>query len=67
MSYYHHLKKIYSLIKVAGNEVGIIFTVDLVFSVGSSVDFLTGFDINFPQGAHFTFNPLKGELVDMNV
>jgi hypothetical protein len=53
--------------EIAGNEVGVIFSIDLVFSVGSSIDFRTGFDINFPKGAQFIINPLSGELLSMNV
>lgn len=53
--------------EIAGNEVGVIFSIDLVFSVSETIDFRAGFDVNFPQGAWFIINPLSGELLSMNV
>ncbi|KAH8590486.1 hypothetical protein B0O99DRAFT_634480 [Bisporella sp. PMI_857] len=53
--------------EIQGNEVGIIFTIDLVFTVEAAVGFTTGFDIFFPKGASFSFNPISGDLLSITV
>lgn len=53
--------------QIQGNEVGIIFTIDLVFTVEAALGFTTGFDINFAKGASFSFNPISGDLLSMSV
>jgi len=56
-----------NMMQIQGNEVGIIFTIDLVFTVEAALGFSTGFDINFPKGASFSFNPISGDLLSMSV
>ncbi|KAH8659364.1 hypothetical protein BGZ60DRAFT_531269 [Tricladium varicosporioides] len=49
------------------NKIGLLFTIELTFTVSDSVDFTTGFDLVFPKGASFIINPLNGKLVSMNI
>ena len=54
--------------QITGSDfVGIVFTIDLIFTVSDAIDFTTGFNISFPQGASFVINPLSGDLVQKSV
>ncbi|KAJ8061938.1 hypothetical protein OCU04_009723 [Sclerotinia nivalis] len=49
------------------DSVGLIFDIDLVFTVTGPVDFITGFEVDFPDDSYIILNPLGGELVEENL
>ncbi|RDL33736.1 uncharacterized protein BP5553_08104 [Venustampulla echinocandica] len=49
------------------DKIGLLFTLELLFTVSAAVDFSTGFDVVFPKGASFVLNPLNGKIVSMNI
>ncbi|KAI9651314.1 hypothetical protein NHQ30_001353 [Ciborinia camelliae] len=49
------------------DEIGLIFQIDLVFTVSGQVDVITGFEVEFPDNSYIVLNPLKGELVEENL
>ncbi|EPE31033.1 hypothetical protein GLAREA_04000 [Glarea lozoyensis ATCC 20868] len=49
------------------NKIGLIFTIELILTVDGAVDFTSGFDLSFPDGASFILNAVTGELISMNI
>lgn len=49
------------------NKIGLLLSLELIFSASLAVDFTAGFDISFPKDASFSFNTIKGEMVDTNL
>jgi len=43
---------------------GLIFYIDLVFSLTAGVDLDAGFEFSFPDGAFITVDPISGHIVD---
>ncbi|KAE8443597.1 hypothetical protein EG329_001530 [Mollisiaceae sp. DMI_Dod_QoI] len=52
---------------IDGNEIGFIFSIDLVFSVTGEIDVTTGFDIIWPNTTSIIIDPLKGDIVSIDV
>ncbi|KAF7857908.1 hypothetical protein EAF04_009266 [Stromatinia cepivora] len=48
-------------------SVGLIFDIDLVFTVTGPVDLITGFQVKFPDDSYIILNPLGGEFVKENL
>jgi len=44
--------------------VGLVFFIDLVFSLTAEIDVEAGFEFSFPEGAYVTVDPLEGKIVD---
>jgi hypothetical protein len=53
--------------QIDGNEIGFIFSIDLVFSVTGEVDVTTGFDITLPNTTSITIDPIKGDIISMDL
>ncbi|QSZ33162.1 hypothetical protein DSL72_002748 [Monilinia vaccinii-corymbosi] len=49
------------------DEVGLIFEIELTFTVSGEVEIIAGFDVEFPDDAYIILNPLSGELVKENL
>ncbi|TGO45195.1 hypothetical protein BOTNAR_0690g00030 [Botryotinia narcissicola] len=49
------------------DSVGLIFEIELVFTVTAPVDFIAGFEVEFPDDIFIILNPLSGELVEENL
>jgi len=43
-------------------SVGLVLSVDLVFSLSAKVDLDAGFEFSFPEGAYITVDPLTGDI-----
>jgi hypothetical protein len=50
-----------------GDQVGLVFSLDLIFSLGDSLNFTGGFEVDLPPKASITVNPLSGKIVDFNI
>ncbi|KAM3065571.1 hypothetical protein ACMFMG_011548 [Clarireedia jacksonii] len=48
-------------------EAGLLFSIDLIFTVSGQVDVISGFEVEFPSGSSLVFNPISGELVEENL
>ncbi|CZR58872.1 uncharacterized protein PAC_08764 [Phialocephala subalpina] len=53
--------------KLGGNEIGFIFSIDLVFSVTGEIDATGGFDIAWPNTTSIIIDPLKGDILSLDV
>ncbi|KAF7910196.1 hypothetical protein BELL_0751g00040 [Botrytis elliptica] len=59
-----------SLLGIQLNEkdsIGLIFEIELVFTVTAPVDVITGFEVEFPDDTFIILNSLSGELVEENL
>ena len=52
---------------IDGNQIGFVFTIDLIFSVDGQLDATTGFDISWPNTTTITVDPLKGQIMEMDL
>ncbi|KAF8859690.1 hypothetical protein BDZ45DRAFT_742022 [Acephala macrosclerotiorum] len=52
---------------LGGNEIGFIFSIDLVFSVTGAIDATGGFDIAWPNTTSIIIDPLKGDILSLDV
>lgn len=43
-------------------SIGIVLSVELVFSVTADVDLTAGFDFSFPENTFITVDPLTGQI-----
>ena len=43
-------------------SVGLVLSVDLVFSLSAEVDLEAGFEFSFPEGSYITVDPLTGKI-----
>ena len=44
-------------------SLGLVFFLDLVFSLSAEVNLTAGFEVNFPPGSYLTVDPLDGSVV----
>ncbi|TGO08155.1 hypothetical protein BTUL_0223g00110 [Botrytis tulipae] len=49
------------------DSIGLIFEIELVFTVTAPVDVIAGFEVEFPDDIFIILNPLSGELVEENL
>ncbi|KAF7910387.1 uncharacterized protein EAE98_012074 [Botrytis deweyae] len=49
------------------DSIGLIFEIELVFTVTAPVDVITGFEAEFPDDTFIILNSLSGELVEENL
>ena len=54
-------------IKVPGMTVGVVFVIDLVFSLAEELDFTGGFWVKLPEEAYIQTGLLEGDLGDANL
>lgn len=43
-------------------SIGLVLSVELVFSISAEVDLSAGFDFSFPEDTFITVDPLTGEI-----
>ena len=48
-------------------SVGLVLSIDLVFSLTAEIDLEAGFEFSFPEGAYITVDPLSGDIVDQGL
>ncbi|KAI0417321.1 hypothetical protein F5X98DRAFT_387371 [Xylaria grammica] len=51
-------------IGVTGLDVGVVFFVDLVFSLSEAIDLTAGFQVTVPDGSYLEANIFKGDIDD---
>ena len=54
-------------IRIPGMTVGVVFIIDLVFSLAEELDFTGGFWVKLPEEAYIKAGLLDGELGDANL
>ena len=54
-------------IRVPGMTVGVVFVIDLVFSLAEELDYTGGFWVKLPEEAYIKAGLLDGELGDANL
>lgn len=50
-----------------GATVGLVPSIDVIFTVAGTVEMTMGFEFSFPKNAAFSIDPLKGSLVSTNL
>lgn len=50
-----------------GDNVGLIFTLALVFTLSDSLNFTGGFEVDFPSDSTVTIDPLNGHILEVQL
>ena len=45
-------------------KIGLVLSIELVFSLTAQIDLEAGFEFAFPEGAFVTVDPLEGKIID---
>jgi hypothetical protein len=43
-------------------SIGVVFAIELVFSVTAEIDVTTGFEFSFPEDTYILIDPLTGQI-----